>query len=194
MSLSDIGTPAYHMKGAVVLAMPLRGGCASDRMSGGNMQITRQADYAVRAVVYLAERGCGRPIATAEIGRQQHIPLTFLAKIMSQLSAAGIVHTLRGAHGGVTLGRPGEDISLLDIVETIDGPILLNECVSDPSMCPLGENCAVHKVWCEAQADLVDRLSQTNVAKLTQPDAQSVTPFGTIRQRDDPIAYREVAR
>jgi Rrf2 family protein len=152
------------------------------------MQITRQADYAVRAVLYLAERGRTSPIATAEIGRQQHIPLTFLAKIMSQLSAAGIVHTLRGVHGGIRLGRPVEEISLLDILETIDGPILLNECVSDPSLCPLGENCAVHNVWCQAQADLVDRLSRTTMAKLVQPGARSIAPLETERQGADPIA------
>ena len=153
------------------------------------MQITRQADYAVRAVVYLAERGPGRPIATAEIGRQQHIPLTFLAKIMSQLAAAGIVHTLRGAHGGICLGRPVEEISLLDILETIDGPLLLNECVSDPSLCPLGENCTVHKVWCQAQADLTDRLSSTTMAMLVQPHALPNAPLEIERQVADPIAY-----
>jgi Rrf2 family protein len=158
------------------------------------MQITRQADYAVRAVAYLAQRGCSRPIATAEIGRQQHIPLTFLAKIMSQLSAAGIVHTLRGAHGGVSLGRPASDISLLDIVETIDGPMLLNECVADPSQCPLGQDCAVHTVWCQAQADLVGRLSRTTMAKLVEPRESSISLLQTERQGADPIAYREVER
>ena len=156
------------------------------------MQITRQADYAVRAVIYLAERGRASPIATAEIGRQQHISQSFLAKIMSQLAAAGIVHTLRGAHGGICLGRPLEEISLLDILETIDGPLLLNECVSDPSLCPLGENCAVHKVWCQAQADLVDRLSSTSMAKLVQPRARSSAPLESEPQGADPIAYTEV--
>lgn len=138
------------------------------------MQITRQSDYAVRAVVYLAERGSAGPVATAEISRQQHIPLTFLAKIMPQLSAAGIVHTLRGAHGGITLGRPPENISLLDIVETIDGPVRLNECVSDPNLCPLGDRCAVHDVWCRAQADLVDRLSQATMAQLLAAGTRSI--------------------
>ncbi|SRR5258708_6299169 len=158
------------------------------------MQITRQADYAVRAVLYLAQRGSDNQISTAEIGRQQHIPLTFLAKIMSQLATAGIVHTLRGAHGGVRLGRPAAEISLLEIVETIDGPMLLNECVADPSLCPFGDQCAVHRVWCQAQADLVDRLSQTNMAQLIPPREQSISLLETKRQGADPIAYQEVER
>ena len=158
------------------------------------MQITRQADYAVRAVIYLAQRGCSRPIATAEIGRQQHIPLTFLAKIMSQLSAAGIVHTLRGAHGGVSLGRPAAEISLLDVVETIDGPMLLHECVADLSLCPLGQDCAVHTIWCQAQADLVDRLSRTNMAQLVQTREQPSPLLESQSQRPELFVHTEAAR
>ena len=150
------------------------------------MQITRQADYAVRAVVYLAQHGPGAPIATAEIGRRQHIPLTFLAKIVSQLSAAGIVHTLRGAHGGISLGRPADEISLLEIVETIDGPMLLNECVADPRLCPLGEDCAVHGVWCQAQADLVKQLSRTNMAQLVAPHSHAIVMLEAERPQPDP--------
>ena len=132
------------------------------------MQITRQADYAVRAVLYLAERGETSRIATAEIGRAQQIPVTFLAKIVAQLAAAGILRSTRGAHGGVALGRPADEISLLDIVEAIDGPILLNECVADPTLCPLGDGCAVHRVWCLAQAELVERLNRTSFAQLAR--------------------------
>jgi len=157
------------------------------------MQITRQADYAVRAVVYLAEHDDAKPIATADIGRHQHIPLTFLAKIVPHLSAAGIVHTLRGAHGGVSLGRPAAEISLLDIVETIDGPMLLNECVSDASQCPLGENCTIHGVWCEAQADLIDRLGRTNMAQLMRPQQRPVVLAETDGPAAAPTAVGEEA-
>lgn len=132
------------------------------------MQITRQADYAVRAVLYLSERGETGRVATSEIGRAQHIPITFLAKIVAQLAAAGILRSTRGAHGGVALGRPADEISLLDIVEAIDGPMLLNECVADPTLCSLGANCAVHQVWCLAQAELVERLGQTTFSQLAR--------------------------
>ena len=130
------------------------------------MQITRQADYAVRAVLYLAENSQAARIATAEIGEKQRIPVTFLAKIVAQLAAAGIVRSTRGAHGGVALGRPAETISVLEIVEAIDGPMLLNECVGDSSTCTMGEGCPVHAVWCEAQAELASRLARTTFADL----------------------------
>ena len=130
------------------------------------MQITRQADYAVRAVLYLAQQPPESLVPTSQIARERHIPLTFLAKIMSQLSAAGVVNAARGAYGGVQMARSPADISLLDVVEVIDGPMLLNECVADRQRCPLGPNCAVHDVWCQAQAELVERLERTKFSSL----------------------------
>lgn len=131
------------------------------------MQITRQADYAVRTIMYLADLANGDRAPTSTIAKNQHIPSSFLAKIVSQLSIAGIVQTSRGARGGVSLARQPNDISLLEVVEAIDGPIALNECVSDPSACVFGSNCAVHDVWCEAQSELVTRLASSNFGELT---------------------------
>ena len=65
------------------------------------MQITRQADYAVRAVLHLAQMKNGDRAATSIVAKEQHIPPSFLAKIISQLSIAGLLHTSRGARGGV---------------------------------------------------------------------------------------------
>jgi Rrf2 family protein len=130
------------------------------------MQITRQADYAVRTVLYLAGVENGGRAPTSKIAQRQRIPSSFLAKIVSQLSVAGIVQTSRGARGGVALARDAREISLLNVVEAIDGPITLNECVIDPGMCAFGDQCAVQDVWCRAQAELVSKLSQSDFASL----------------------------
>ena len=144
------------------------------------MQITRQADYAVRAVLYLAQREPGARISTGQIAREQNIPLTFLAKIVSQLSAAGVLHTTRGARGGVALARPATEISLLEIVEAIDGPVMLNQCAVDPDQCPMGDECLVRSVWCEAQVDLVKRLSQTKFGQLVGANGHSTTAIQVV--------------
>ena len=130
------------------------------------MQITRQADYAIRAVRYLAKQGPNQRSATSTVAQEMKIPPSFLAKIISQLSIAGLLHTSRGARGGVTLARDAKDISLLDVVEAIDGPILLNECVGDPADCEFSEDCLVHPIWVEAQESLVKRLRETRFDKL----------------------------
>ncbi|HVM70221.1 MAG TPA: Rrf2 family transcriptional regulator [Anaerolineales bacterium] len=130
------------------------------------MQITRQADYAIRAVRYLAKQGPNQRAATSTVAQEMKIPPSFLAKIISQLSIAGLLHTSRGARGGVTLARDAKDISLLDVVEAIDGPILLNECVGDPGNCEFADECLVHPIWVEVQESLVKRLRETKFDQL----------------------------
>ena len=132
------------------------------------MQITRQADYAVRAMVYLAQLGPERRAATNQIAQEKHIPPSFLAKIVSQLSVAGLLQTSRGARGGVSLARPADQISLLDVVEAIDGPILLNECVGEGTTCLFGDDCPMKPIWCDAQKDLVTQLGRTTFAQVAQ--------------------------
>ena len=130
------------------------------------MQITRQADYAVRAVLHLARMGNTERAATSTVAKEQNIPPSFLAKIISQLSIAGLLHTSRGARGGVTLARDPQDITLLEVVEAIDGPIQLNECVGSDGVCIFDDNCPIKPVWCSAQEELVNRLKSTNFADL----------------------------
>lgn len=130
------------------------------------MQITRQADYAVRAVMHLARINTGARAATSTVAQEQHIPPSFLAKIISQLSIAGLLHTSRGARGGVTLARDPKDITLLEVIEAIDGPIQLNECVGEKGTCTFEENCPIKAVWCDAQDELVARLRNTNFGQL----------------------------
>lgn len=130
------------------------------------MQITRQADYAVRAMIYLAELGPQNRASTSQIAQEKKIPPSFLAKIVSQLSVAGLLQTSRGARGGVSLAKDPGQISLLDVVEAIDGPILLNECVGNEGACTFGSTCPMKPVWCDAQKELVTRLENTNFSNM----------------------------
>jgi Rrf2 family protein len=132
------------------------------------MQITRQADYAIRAVRYLAKQGPNQRSATSTVAKEMQIPPSFLAKIISQLSIAGLLHTSRGARGGVTLAREPKEISLLDVVEAIDGPILLNECVGDPAGCVFEGECPLHPIWADAQQQLVKSLRESRFDVLSK--------------------------
>ncbi len=130
------------------------------------MQITRQADYATRAILYLARVGKGERIATSLVAKEQKIPPSFLAKIISQLSVAGLLHTSRGAHGGISLAREPEQITLLEVIEAIDGPIQLNMCIEQHGACVFEENCPLQPVWHNVQSELVGRLRNTNFRQL----------------------------
>ena len=137
------------------------------------MQITRQADYALRAMLYLARLEPNQRAATSQIAEEKQIPPSFLAKIISQLAIAGLIHTSRGARGGVSLARAPEDITVLEVVEAIDGPIGLNDCTHDAADCPFGEDCPLRVLWCSAQEDLVEKLRQTTFAKFIEKKSQA---------------------
>ncbi len=137
------------------------------------MQITHQADYALRAMLYLSRLNKNARAATRLIAEEMQIPISFLAKIVSQLSIAGLINTSRGARGGVSLVREPQKISVLEVVEAIDGPIALNQCTHDPSICPFGENCPIHETFCEAEEILVNKLKNTSFAELLARESQT---------------------
>ncbi len=140
------------------------------------MEITQQADYAVRAVLELAlhaeDEEC---LASGEIARQQSIPAPFLAKIVARLAAAGIVATQRGVNGGIRLTRPANEITLLDVVEAIDGPLTLNRCGHRPDECPRSGSCAVHPAWLAICANVRLQLDRFHFAMLAEDAKNRLT-------------------
>ncbi len=148
------------------------------------MDISQQADYAVRAVLELAQHPEERPVAAGEIARRQNIPAPFLAKIVARLAAANIVTTRRGVNGGIRLTRPPCQTTLLAVIEAIDGPVTLNRCVYSPRDCSNSKTCALHPVWLAICADLRQQLNLIHfetlakmascAASLSTSDLQSV--------------------
>jgi Rrf2 family protein len=138
------------------------------------MIISRRTDYGVRIVLDLATLPQDGRAAAHDIADRQKIPRPFLAKIISQLCLAGLVTTHRGAGGGVTLARPAAEITLLEVVQALEGPVRLNRCVIRPDDCPRNGYCPVHHVWRQAQADLVDRLGNTTFEILARPAVEAV--------------------
>ena len=132
------------------------------------MELSRQADYAVRAMVDIAAFPHGERVLTSEIARRQQIPETFLPRIVAALNRAQLVRTFRGNAGGVSLARPASEISVLDVVQAVDGPICLNRCTYEPSRCERYTFCRVHPLWKQAQNALNQILGGTTLADLIQ--------------------------
>ena len=120
------------------------------------MELTRQADYALRCVLETARH---ERISARELAASQSLSPSFVGKIVSTLARAGILETHRGASGGVQLGRPAATISVLEVVEAVQGPIRLNRCVRTPPACVLVETCALSPVIRSAQDAVVEALS-----------------------------------
>ena len=116
------------------------------------MQITRQTDYAIGCVLYLAEHPDEVKVVD-EIARSKSIPKVFLAKILQKLSKAGIVRSYRGVKGGFELAKRPKDITLLDVIEAIKGPVAMNICAIDRRLCKMSKQCSVHPVWSKLRED-----------------------------------------
>jgi len=131
--------------------------------------LSRKADYGVRAMMDIARRPPTTRAVVAEIAERQNIPAFYLAKIMPRLARAGLVRTTLGAAGGIALALPAEEISLLQIIEAVDGPLALNLCSLNPASCEQHVTCSAVKTWCQAQAQLNQTLAQTRLSELAAP-------------------------
>jgi Rrf2 family iron-sulfur cluster assembly transcriptional regulator len=135
------------------------------------MRLTRQGDYAVRVMVDLAAQAPDVAIRRAQIQARQDVPAAYLAKIIQALARAGLVRTRPGAHGGITLNAPAEAVTLLQVIEAVEGPIRLNRCVEAPGACPRDRVCPVHPVWMRLQALVTRELDGVTIAALARPAA-----------------------
>ncbi|MCX8117563.1 MAG: Rrf2 family transcriptional regulator [Desulfobacterota bacterium] len=131
------------------------------------MYVTREADYAVRCVLYLAQNPDKTASAKA-ISESMEIPRTFLAKILQRLAAKGIVSSVRGVAGGFQLAKKPREISLLDVIEAIQGPSAMNVCAIDRRRCSRSSTCTVHPIWTEIRTHVEKRLRRENFATLAK--------------------------
>lgn len=115
------------------------------------MELTRKGEYAIRGIVYLATQPADQVCLLSDIAAAVDVPQTFLAKIFQQFSKIGLVRSYRGTGGGFILGRAPEKITLLEVVEAVEGPIIPNRCVTGEGECDRSTTCNVHPVWVNVQ-------------------------------------------
>ena len=130
------------------------------------LRINRQTDYAIRVLLMLAQQPAGTRLSSFEIASEMLIPSAFLSRIVAQLAQAGLLVTFPGREGGLQLPRPAEKITLRDVVEVMEGPLLLSECMTGEEACPFEGNCRVRCRWTMLQASILDELNCTNFAIL----------------------------
>jgi Rrf2 family protein len=131
------------------------------------MQISRKVDYALRAIIYLSLQKDGRPVSVNEIAAHRRIPRKFLEKIIQDLIHSGLVKSHRGARGGYTLARTPAGVTFRDIIESVEGPISLNVCVTEQRDCSVIASCNMQRVWQEGQRRLLEFFADTTLADLT---------------------------
>ena len=99
---------------------------------------------------------------------ERSIPKTFLAKILQKLAKASVVKSYRGMKGGFERARPPKKMSLLDVIEAIQGPVIMNACAVDKRVCTFTNACSIHPVWVEIRKKVEKLLSRKNFADFRQ--------------------------
>ena len=131
------------------------------------MQLTRETDYALRTMLEVAARPSGELTTTVSISRRRLVPRPFVRKIVPRLAAAGLLESRRGQGGGLTLARPAEDITLLQVVDAVRADTLsVNRCVADPDSCPLVSTCPIHEVCVEMRDRMVDLFGSVRLSDM----------------------------
>ncbi|MFP3896900.1 MAG: RrF2 family transcriptional regulator [Anaerolineales bacterium] len=119
------------------------------------MRLTRGADYGARGVIYLAKRPPDTVALVGDIASAEDLPSSYLAKIFQNLVKEGILRSHRGAKGGFSLERPAKEITLLEVIEAIDGPIGLCPCLVPSQGCEKMDTCSLRPVLAEAQEQMI---------------------------------------
>ena len=130
------------------------------------MVITRATEYAVRAVIFLAQQPKDDIVLKKDICRTQEVTPAFLTKILQPLIKVGIVSSQRGVGGGFLLAKDPNEITMLDILQAEEGQLRLNHCLADTDVCYRDAYCSAHKVWDETQHAMSEVLKRYSIADL----------------------------
>ena len=151
--------------------------------------ISRQSDYAARLVLHLACLPVGTRVSIPEISEIRLLPAPFTRRIVGDLVKAGLLNTQRGTGGGISLARPAAEISLLDILNAVEGGVVLNACLEGGKPCIFGQGCLVQRAWGQA-TDLL----QQHLASVTFDTLVEASPSHQFAHNERATAVRKPLR
>jgi Rrf2 family protein len=140
------------------------------------LQVSRKVDYGLRAMVRLAKNPPGAVMSFRDIAACEGIPDDYLAKIMRSLVVGKLVRSTRGPRGGYRLALPPSELTILDVIEAVEGPIAINACLESDGNCPKLEGCTLHGVFQRAQSAMIDVFRETLLADVLP--AHATMPLG----------------
>ena len=140
------------------------------------MLFSTKAEYGIHVMAHLARHGQPSPVSLGTIAEAEGLPLAYLEHLVQRLRRAGLVESRRGAHGGYTLSRPAEDITMAEVVRALEGEIAPIECItSDPDgslVCAREvdhDPCPTKLMWTRVQGSIVRTLNDMTLADLASP-------------------------
>jgi Rrf2 family transcriptional regulator, iron-sulfur cluster assembly transcription factor len=133
--------------------------------------ISTRSRYGLRFLIELSQRGAEGPVDLGSIAEHQAIPETYLAKLVVPLRNAGVIRSARGAKGGYELARPPSDITVLEVVEVLEGRSSLLECTDRPELCARSADCPTLPIWIGLERAINDYLKGVTISDAAAPRA-----------------------
>ena len=130
------------------------------------LRLSREADYSLLAMMYIAAQPEGRLAYRREIAAHYNIPSEFLAKVLQKLSRHGLVRSYRGMNGGYVLGREPDRITLTDVIEAVDGPVSLVDCQCGDRACEQEEVCTVQSALAGVRQEIRSLLDDVSLGDM----------------------------
>ena len=132
------------------------------------MKLSAKGRYGTRALLELAMHYGEGPILLRDIAQRQQISLRYLEQLITPLITGGIVRSTRGAGGGVSLAKPPEEIRLSEVMQLLEGPTALVECVNNPGVCSRSNFCVTRDIWSELKNVMDGVLESTTLQDLVE--------------------------
>ncbi len=143
------------------------------------MQFTKAEEYGMQGVLHLADKGKDQVTPLSEISEARDIPEKFLAKIFQALSRSGILRSHRGVRGGFTLAKSPSDITVKEVLESIQGPYHLTKCIPDPDSCPRSSICAMRDLLVKAEERLLEVFTEHTLEDVVRMEREmAAAPSG----------------
>ncbi len=152
------------------------------------LRVTKLTDYATVVLTVLAARP-GEVLSASDLAETAGLETPTVSKLLKPLAQAGLVEGLRGVHGGYRLSREAADISLIEIVEAMEGPLAMTECSQHDSHCGIAHQCGVRANWRLINDVVGDALRGVTLAQMLKPPSSTSS-----EARRRPIAMRTATR
>ena len=140
------------------------------------LQISRKIEYGLRAMTFLASLETGEMVPQAEIARRMSIPPQFASKILKILVQKKLVRSTRGAHGGYALAKAAREVSFLDVIEAVEGPVVVNVCQDSHDACKVSSACTMYSVWKWGQQRMLDVYRSVTLDQIAMKDLRKAHP------------------
>jgi len=143
------------------------------------MRISTKGDYGIRALIELSHHyGEARPTQSAEIAARQKIPESYLEQLLTTLRKAGLIRSVRGPQGGHALIRDPRGLQVSEVIEALEGSIIVVDCLDDSSACSKNGGCAQQSMWSDVRDAILGVLDNTTIADLAERE-KLAQPVGT---------------